>query len=124
MRDLVVRESLRNLAEGASERFQELVRSGEEVPYEVLEPGQASPLATYAPLTERFIRERSAMVARLDAFGAAKAAIMNAGIARPYLEAHGLEPVESDGRMAEDAIVAFLCRLWDGRSDFAYEPKR
>ena len=124
MRDLVVRESLRNLAEGASERFRELVRSGEEVPYEVREPGQGSPLATYAPLTDRFIRERTAMISRLDAFGAAKAAIMNAGNARPYLEALGLEPVESDGRMAEDAIVAFLCRLWDGRSDFAYEPKR
>jgi hypothetical protein len=124
VRDLVVRESLRNLAEGASERFRELVRAGEEVPYEVREPGQGSPLATYAPLTERFIRERTAMIARLDAFGAAKAAIMNAGVARPYLEALGLEPVESDCRMAEDAIVAFLCRLWEGRSDFAYEPKR
>ncbi len=124
MRDLVVRESLRNLAEGASERFRELVRSGEEVPYEVREPGQGSPLATYAPLTDRFIRERTAMVSRLDAFGAAKAAIMNAGIARPYLEALGLEPVDSEGRRAEDAIVAFLCRLWDGRTDFAYEPSR
>jgi hypothetical protein len=124
MRDLVVRESLRNLAEGASERFRELVRSGEEIPYEVREPGQGSPLATYAPLTDRFIRERTAMVARLDAFGAAKAAITNAGIARPYLEALGLEPVESEGRRAEDAIVAFLCQLWDGRTDFAYEPSR
>ena len=124
MRDLVVRESLRNLAEGASERFQELVRSGEEVPYEVLEPGQASPLATYAPLTERFIRERTAMIARLDAFGAAKAALMNAGVSRAYLESLGLEPVDSEGRRAEDAIVAFLCRLWECRSDFAYEPSR
>ena len=49
VRDLVVRESLKNLAEEASERFRELLRSGEEVPYEVLEPGQGSPLATYAP---------------------------------------------------------------------------
>ena len=124
MRDLVVRESLRNLAEGASDRFQELVRSGEEVPYEVREPGQGSPLATYAPLTDRFIRDRTAMISRLDAFGAAKAAIMNAGIARPYLEALGLEPVDSEGRRAEDAIVAFLCQLWDARSDFAFEPAR
>ena len=121
MRDLVVRESLRNLAEEASERFRELVRSGEEVPYEVREPGQGSPLATYAPLTDRFIRDRTALVARLEAFGAAKAAISNAGIARPYLEALDLDPVPSEGRRAEDAIVAFLCRLWDARSDFAFE---
>ena len=124
MRDLVVRESLRNLAEEASEKFRELVRSGEEVPYEVREPGQGSPLATYAPLTERFIRERTSMVSRLDAFGAAKAAVTNAGVARAYLDTLGIEPVESEGRRAEDAIVAFLCRLWDGRSDFAYEPSR
>jgi len=124
MRDLVVRESLRNLAEGTSERFRELVRSGEEVPYEVREPGQGSPLATYAPLSERFIRERTSMISRLDAFGAAKAAITNAGISRPYLESLGLDPVDSEGRRAEDTIVAFLCRLWDGRSDFAYEPAR
>jgi hypothetical protein len=124
MRDLVVRESLRNLAEEASEKFQELVRSGEEVPYEVREPGQGSPLATYAPLTDRFIRDRSAMVARMEAFGAAKSAITNAGIARPYLESVGLESAGTEGRDAEDAIVAFLCQLWDGRSDFAYEPSR
>ncbi len=124
MRDLVVRESLRNLAQEASERFSELVRSGEEVPYEVLEPGQASPLATYAPLTDRFIRERTAMIARFDAFGPAKAAITTAGVARPYLETLDLEPVPSEGRQAEDAIVAFLCRLWEGRSDFAFERVR
>ena len=124
MRDLVVRESLRNLAEEASERFRELVRAGEEVPYEVREPGQGSPLATYAPLTDRFIRERTAMIARLDAFGPAKGAITNAGLARPYLESLDLEPVPSEGRRAEDAIVAFLCRLWDGFSDFAFEGTR
>ena len=124
MRDLVVRESLRNLAEEASEGFRELIRSGEEVPYEVLEPGQGSPLATYAPLTDRFIRDRTAMIARLEAFGPAKAAIANAGVARPYLETLDLDPVPSDGRRAEDAIVAFLCRLWDGRSDFAFERSR
>ncbi|MGI8460832.1 MAG: hypothetical protein ACR2OC_04225 [Solirubrobacterales bacterium] len=124
MRDLVVRESLRNLAQEASDRFRELVRSGEEVPYEVLEPGQGSPLATYAPLSERFIRERTALVARLDAFGPAKAAIIGAGLTRNYLEALNLDPVPSEGRRAEDTIVAFLCRLWDGRSDFAFDSNR
>jgi hypothetical protein len=124
MRDLVVRESLKNLAEEASERFRELLRSGEEVPYEVLEPGNASPLATYAPQTERFIRERTALVARLDAFAAAKASIATARLATPYLERLGVVAAPSEGRRAEDAIVAFLCRVWDGRSDFAYEASR
>lgn len=124
MRDLVVRESLRNLAEEASERFRELVRSGEEVPYEVREPGQGSPLATYAPLTGRFIRERTALISRLDAFAAAKAAIASAGLATTYLESLGVVLAPSEARRAEDAIVAFLCRLWDGRSDFAFERSR
>src|SRR5688500_11615736 len=103
MRDLVVSESRRNLAEEASERFRELVRAGEEVPYGVREPGQGSPLATYAPLTDRFIRERTSMASRLDAFGPAKAALMNARLARPYLESLDVEPVPSEGRQAEDA---------------------
>ena len=124
MRDLVVRESLRNLAEEASDRFRELLRSGEEVPYEVREPGQGTPLATYAPLTERFIRERTALISRLEAFGAAKAAIASAGLATAYLESLGVVLAPSEGRRAEDAIVAFLCRLWDGRSDFAFERSR
>ncbi len=124
MRDLVVRESLRNLAEEASERFGELVRSGEEVPYEVREPGQGSPLATYAPLTAQFIRERATMISRLDAFAAAKAAIAAAGLATAYLESLGAVLAPSEARRAEDAIVAFLCRLWDGRSDFDFERSR
>lgn len=124
MRDLVVSEALRNLAEEASERFRELIRSGEEVPYEVREPGRGSPLATYAPLTDRFIRERTALVARLDAFGPAKAAIASAGLAGTYLERLGVILAPGEGRRAEDAIVTFLCRLWDGRSDFAFEPSR
>jgi hypothetical protein len=124
VRDLVVRESLRNLAEEASERFRELIRSGEEVPYEVREPGQGSPLATYAPLTGRFIRDRTALVARLDAFAAAKAAIASAGLATAYLESLGVVLAPSEARRAEDAIIAFLCRLWDGRSDFGFERSR
>jgi hypothetical protein len=124
VRDLVAREALRNLAEEASDRFRELVRSGEEVPYEVREPSEGSPLCAYAPLTDRFIGERTALIARLDAFGPAKAAIVSAGLATPYLESRGVVLAPSEGRRAEDTIVAFLCRLWDGRSDFAFERSR
>jgi hypothetical protein len=124
VRDLVVREALHNLAEEASERFRELIRSGEEVPYEVREPGEGSPLATYAPLTASFIRDRTGLIARLDAFAAAKAAIASAGLATAYLERLGVVLAPSEARRAEDAIIAFLCRVWDGRSDFAFERSR
>ena len=44
MRDLVVREALRTMAADAAERFRELVAAGEEIPYDVEEPGNGSPL--------------------------------------------------------------------------------
>lgn len=124
MRDLVVREALKDLAEEASDRFRELVRAGEEVPYEVREPGPGAPLATYAPLTGRFISERTSVIAGLDSFGPAKVALCSAGVTGPYLDALGLEAVPQEGRRAEDTIVAFLCRVWEDRSDFAFEPAR
>lgn len=124
MRDLVLREALGDLAEEASQRFRELVRSGREVPYEVREPGAGRPFAQYLPLTERFISEHVPAVASLPAYGAAKSAFADAELADAYLRELSLEIPPTPGRQAEGALLAFLGRLWQGSTDFSLEPSR
>jgi hypothetical protein len=124
MRDLVVREALQTMARDAAKRFRELVAEGEEIPYDVQEPGAGSPLAEFAPLTERFVREHALVLRELDSFGAACAAIEAADLAGPYLEQFGVAvPPEPRGR-AELAGTVFLCRLWIGSTDFSLERDR
>ena len=47
------------MAHEASERLAELIAGGEEIPYEVHEPGDGSPLCRYEPLTGRFVRDHA-----------------------------------------------------------------
>ena len=58
------REALRTMARDAAKRFRELVAAGHEIPYDVQEPGNGSPLPRYVPLTERFVRDHAAAAAR------------------------------------------------------------
>ena len=74
------------MARDAAERLRELIAAGEEIPYEVHEPGDGSPLCQYEPLTERFIRDHAGQLRELDSFGACCAAIEAAGLAAGYLQ--------------------------------------
>jgi hypothetical protein len=124
VRDLGLPERLETLAREASERLRELVRSGEEIPFALIGPGEGSAFAQYAPETGRFVREHTAAVASLDAFGGACAAIREASLAAPYLEATG-EPVPEDEELrCKLATVVFLARLWEGSSDFSLHGER
>jgi hypothetical protein len=124
VRDLVVRESLERLAEDAGERLRELVAEGEELPYDVTAPGEDSPFAQFAPQTTRFIRSHATALLDLGSFGPACSAIASAEIARPYLERLG-EPIPNDpGRSAADAVVTFLCRVWEGSAEFPLDSSR
>ena len=124
MRDLVVREGLEAMAFDAADRLRELVAAGEEIPYEVHEPGDGSPLCRYEPQTERFVHDHAGELRELDSFGAACAAIEIAGLAAAYLERMGIGVPEDARKRAELAGVAFLCRLWIGSSDFSLEAGR
>jgi hypothetical protein len=124
MRDLVVREALRAMARDAGDRFAELIASGEEIPYDVREAGDGSPLPQYVPLTGRFIRDHTASLRELDSFGAACAAIASAELDGPYLEEMEI-PVPPDARKrAELACAVFLCRLWWDSTDFSISDER
>ena len=124
MRDLVVREGLAAMARDGARLLKGLIASGEEIPYEVREPGNGSPLCQYEPLTERFVRDHVGALRELDSFGAACAAIESADLAGRYLEQLGVNvPVDAKAR-AELAGTAFLCRLWGDSTDFSLDRER
>ncbi|MFL5869859.1 MAG: hypothetical protein ACJ75R_02170 [Solirubrobacterales bacterium] len=124
MRDLVVEEGLRTMAGEASDRLRELVASGEEIPYEVIEPGNGSALCRYEPRTEAFVRDHAPHLSELDSFGSACAALEAAELAATYLEDMGVGVPDDPRRRAELAGVVFLCRLWMNSSDFSLEADR
>ena len=112
------------MAHDAAERLHGLVAAGEELPYEVREPGDGSPLCRYQPLTQRFVRDHAGELRSLDSFGAACAAIEAAGLAGNYLERMGVGVPTDPRRRAELAGVAFLCRLWSESTDFTLDDER
>ena len=112
------------MAFDAAERLRELIAAGEEIPYEVREPGDGSPLCRYEPQTEVFVHDHAGELRRLESFGTACAAIEIAGLATAYLERMGIGIPEDPRKRAEIACIAFLCRLWIGSSDFTLEDAR
>jgi hypothetical protein len=124
MRDLVVREGLVAMARDAAKCLYGLVSEGEELPYEVREPGDGSPLVRYEPLTEHFVRDHAGELRELDSFGAGCAALESAGLAGDYLERMGIGVPDEPRRRGELAGLAFLCRLWMDCTDFTLDDER
>jgi hypothetical protein len=121
---LALRQALRSLAEDAGERLRALIEAGEELPYDVTEPHEGSPLAQFAPQTAPFIRGHGTILLELESFSPACAAIAASDAAKPYLEWLG-EPIPNDpGRRAADSVLTFLCRLWGGSADFSLDERR
>ena len=124
MRDPVLDNALRRLAAEAATRFTSLVATGEEVPFDVAEDSGEHTFYRYVPLTSRFVRDRPDELRSLPAFGPARSAADSAGVAAPYLEAHG-EPVpEDEDERAEAMLITFVSRLWEGSAEFSLERTR
>ena len=124
MRDLVLREGLKTMAGDAALRLRDLLAAGQEIPYEVREAGNGSPLAEYVPQTSRFIRDRVAELVALDSFGSTCAALESSALAGIYLEEMGVPEPGDARRRGELAGVVFLCRLWQGSTDFTLDDRR
>lgn len=125
MRNLVVYEALNQLAIEASECFAGLVAEGVELPFDLVEePGPETLLYRYEPLTEAFVRSQAESVRELPSFGPATAALDSAGFASPYLAGLDIPRPADPRRQCEEAIVAFLSRLWADSSDFSLEGNR
>lgn len=90
-------DALRRLAVEAADVFEELLRAGAELPFD-LEASKSDdsplPMYSYAPLTGEFIERNLAEVRRLEAF------------------------VEVREIAGEDAAIGFMVGLWDGRTEF------
>jgi hypothetical protein len=87
--------ALRRLAVEAGDLFDELLRQGAELPFEI-EPSERGPLPMYQyhPRTGEFIRGNAAELRRLEAF------------------------VEVRELAGEEEAIGFLTGLWEGRSEF------
>ncbi len=120
----MLQETLRRLAAEAASRFTSLVATGEELPFDVAENAGEHTFYRYVPLTARFVREHADELRSLPAFGPACSAIDAAGIAAPYLEARGEAVPEDEVERADQMLVAFIARLWDGSAEFRLDKPR
>ena len=112
------------MADEAADRLRQLVASGAEIPYEVHESGDGSPLCRYQPLTERFVRDHAAELRALESFGTVSGALESNGLAGRYLDAMGIGAPADPCERGELAALAFLCRLWMDCSEFSLEQDR
>jgi hypothetical protein len=115
---------MRRLAAEAATRFTSLVATGEELPFDVAETEGEHTFHCYVPLTARFIRDHADELRSLPAFGPACSAIDAAGTAAPYLEARGEAVPEDEVERADQMLVAFIARLWDGSAEFRLDRLR
>lgn len=124
MRDLHLRHTLTTLARDASAVFTDLVASGQEIPYEIADPGDGFAFCQYRPLTAKFVRDNATELRELDSFREATETMRRADLAAGYLEEAGITPPADAVERSTLAVTYFLARLWDGCSDFEVDEER
>ena len=124
MRDLHLRHTLKQLARDASEVLTDLVAAGQEIPYEIGEPGDGFAFCQYQPLTARFVRDNATELRALPSFREAREAMDAAELAGPYLQDAGIAPPSDPGERSTLAVTYFLARLWDGSAEFEIDEDR
>lgn len=124
MRDLHLRHTLKSLARDASAVFAEIVDSGQEIPYEIAEPGDSFAFCQYRPLTAKFVRDNATELRELESFREATETMRRSDLAATYLEEAGIAPHADPIERATLAVTYFLARLWDGASDFELDEDR
>jgi hypothetical protein len=112
------------LTRDAAEEFTAIVESGQEIPYEVGEPGQGLAFCQYRPLTARFIRDNATELRGLVSFREATETMRRSELAGPYLEDAGIVPSSDPQERSNLAVTYFLARMWDGCSEFEVDEDR
>jgi hypothetical protein len=101
---------------------------GAEIPFEVTETeGRRGtvPLYCYRPLTQDFIGERLGLLSTLPTYPPAARALAGLDRVSTYLTRQGESRVPSEPReRADAALLAFLGRVFDERSEFGFDPVR
>jgi len=102
--------------------------AGAEIPFEVLGTDgrrSAAPLYCYRPLTSLFITDRLGLLSGLATYSTAVRAIGAHERAGEYLIARGVPSIPSEPRGRGDAaLLALLHRMFEERSQFAFDPAR
>jgi hypothetical protein len=124
VRDLHLRHTLTSLARDASEVLTGLVDGGQEIPYEIGEPGEGFAFCQYQPLTARYVRDNATELRDLPSFREATETMRRSEIAGAYLEEAGIAPPTDATERATLAVTYFLARLWDGAADFELDDER
>jgi hypothetical protein len=125
VRDFLLNESLRRLATEAATRFNAMVAEGEQIPFDVAtDTAEDSPFYSYVPQTGRFVEERVGELHALPSFGAAREAIVEAGVASTYLEGRGELVPPEPGTRAERMLEVFTVELFKDGTGFALDRGR
>lgn len=124
MLDLHLRHTLQQLSRDAAGVFDDLLGDGQEIPYEIAEPGESLAFCQYRPLTAKFVRDNATELRDLDSFREATETMRRSDIAATYLENAEITPPADAVERATLAVTYFLARLWDGCSDFELEEQR
>lgn len=125
MRDFLLNESLRRLATEAATRFNAMVAEGEQIPFDVAtDTAEDSPFYSYVPQTGRFVEERIGELHGLSGWGAAREAVVEAGVASTYLEGRGEMVPPEPGTRAERMLEVFTVELFRDGNGFALDRGR
>jgi hypothetical protein len=108
--------------------------TGDELEFELVEAdardraprgGRRVPLYCYRPLTADFIRDRSDLLAALVSYAPAARALESLEGTASYVRQRGERQVPGDPRERADlALRCLLDRVFDGRSEFEFDPGR
>ncbi len=129
VRNLTLHGLIETFTTEAGMRLELALTSGEEIPFEVVESegrgARRVPLYCYRPLTTEFINERLGVLVALPSYAPAARALESVGGTDAYLRARGeLLIPDSHRALADTALRLFLWRVFDGRSEFAFDDER
>src|SRR6201996_498390 len=125
VRDFLLNETLRRLATEAATRLNAMVAEGDQIPFDVAtDTAEDSPFYSYVPQTSRYVAERTDELHALPGWGAAREAVVEAGVASTYLEARGEVVPAEPGSRAERMLEVFCIELWEGSTGFALDRER
>jgi hypothetical protein len=128
VRSSQLEQALTIFVEQASLHLQEELAAGAEIPFELSSTsarGRRTPLYSYRPLTEAFLRERSAALRGLEGHSPAAQSIAGAQGLERYLLSRGLSRVPvAPAKRAELALIVVLADIFAEQTDFELRAER
>ena len=120
MRNRALHDALREFALEAAAHLTHELEQGAEIPFDVVEePGGATVLYNYHPLTTEFIEQRWPELRELPAFGPATEALGSG--AQNYLRSQAASAAAAD---SEPALAAMLERIYADATSFGFPEER